>query len=81
MSSIVFNKSKDLKGTNNIKEKIMYMEEAIHMEYEKNSIFRYILADVYGLDKQYDKALTAIERAIELTPDRWEYWYEKQNIL
>jgi len=81
LSSILFNKSKNLIGITNIKEKIFYMEQAVDMEWEKNSIFLYILADAYDIDKQYDKALVSIEKAIELTPDRWEYWYEKQNIL
>ena len=46
-----------------------------------NSIYLYTLADAYELNEQYKEALEAIEKAIKLSPNRWEYRYEKQNIL
>lgn len=80
MSSIIFNKRNDI-TTLKTEDQIKYIEKAVELTARKVPIFLFVLANAYIDNKEYKKALSVIEEAIQLAPDRRLFWYVKKEVL
>lgn len=78
MTSVLYNQWQSKQDQN---QTIYFLEKLLSIEKETNPISLYGLALAYEQNKQYEKALEAVEKAIFITPYIRNYRYFKREIL